>query len=581
MANVITTILKLNATDLKTGLKSTQQQIAQTDGVVQKAKVGWSSLFTSFATSPVAIAGATAAVGTFAAASVSAASDLEESINAVNVTFGESADKILEFGENAAKSVGLAASEFNQLATPLGSILKNAGFQMDEVADKTIILTQRAADMASVFNTDVSEALGAIQAGLRGEQDPLERFGVGLSAAKVEARALADTGKDSAKALTDQEKQLARVNIILDQTNQTAGDFNETQDSLANQTKVLKAEFENLKATAGQQLIPVLSDLAGLLLEVSENAGKAKDTIEDIPGGKGLLDALGTNLFELPKKSKAEWDDLGRKIGIVPEKVAEIGSKRAEFEALIAAGNESKEALTGTADAAGEAADEVVDLGDKAANAGPKIGDMVGALDAARQHLEELNDEFKSDAADFFAAGIQRVKDAIDDAFGALDEDLDLLDLLDDIKDQFDAIAEAAKEANDEEGVRNFNREIRTLQGQLLEMVRTRDDLSAKQQIEFVARIRQGDIDELHRVLDDLTKDRFINVITRAAPQDAFASLNTAVNFAAGTATPVFNGASGPVSTDARTIINYYPVGSTPTTVYQDQQTDFRRNGLR
>ena len=32
-----------------------------------------------------------------------------------------------KFGENAAKSVGLAQSEFNQLATPLGSILSHNG----------------------------------------------------------------------------------------------------------------------------------------------------------------------------------------------------------------------------------------------------------------------------------------------------------------------------------------------------------------------------------------------------------------------------------------------------------------------
>src|SRR6188768_207467 len=245
MANVITTLLKMDSSQFKTGLKQAQASVRETDGVVAKAKAGWSAAFSSFASSPVAIAGATAAVGTFAKASVEAASSLEESINAVNVVFGESASTILEFGENAAKSVGLAQSEFNQLATPLGSILKNAGFGLDETAEKTITLTERAADMASVFNTDVSEALSAIQAGLRGEQDPLERFGVGLSAAKVEARALADTGKDTAKSLTDQEKQLARVELILDQTNQTAGDFANTSDGLANQTRILSAEFKD------------------------------------------------------------------------------------------------------------------------------------------------------------------------------------------------------------------------------------------------------------------------------------------------------------------------------------------------
>ena len=57
--------------------------------------------------------------------------------------------------------------------------------------------------MASVFNVDVEDALIALQAGIRGESEPLERFGVGLSAAKVESRALADTGKKLTSQLTD------------------------------------------------------------------------------------------------------------------------------------------------------------------------------------------------------------------------------------------------------------------------------------------------------------------------------------------------------------------------------------------
>ncbi len=62
------------------------------------------------------------------------------------------------------------------MAVPIGALLQNMGMGLDATADNTTKLTQRAADMASVFNVDVSEALGAIQAGLRGEADPLERF---------------------------------------------------------------------------------------------------------------------------------------------------------------------------------------------------------------------------------------------------------------------------------------------------------------------------------------------------------------------------------------------------------------------
>ena len=154
--------------------------------------------------------------------------------------------------------------------SPLGAMLKNSGLAMDDVADHTIKLTERAADMASVFNVDVSEALTAIQAGLRGEQDPLERFGVSLTAAAVESRALADSGKTNAAQLTAQEKALARLNILYDQTNDTAGDFRNTSDGLANSQRIATAQMEEAKAKIGGAFIPVMAKAAQVSGKVAE-----------------------------------------------------------------------------------------------------------------------------------------------------------------------------------------------------------------------------------------------------------------------------------------------------------------------
>lgn len=189
--------------------------------------------------------------------SITAASDLGESMNAVNKIFGESQKQILDWGKNNATSFGLSQREFNQLVVPLGAGLKNAGLDMDTVSSKSIQLTERAADMASVFNTDVGEALAAIQAGLRGEADPLEKFGVGLSAAKVEAHALAMTGKEVAASLTEQEKMLARVDLLMIQTSDTQGDFAATSGEVANAARIQQAKMEELQATIGTKLLPV------------------------------------------------------------------------------------------------------------------------------------------------------------------------------------------------------------------------------------------------------------------------------------------------------------------------------------
>lgn len=194
----------------------------------------------------------------FVSGSVEAFSNLNESLNAVNKIFGTSANKILDWGKTTANSYGLSQRAFNDLAVPLGAGLKNAGIPMDKVADQTINLTKRASDMASVFNTSVPEALDAIQSGLRGESDPLERYGVGLTAAKVQAEALNETHKKSAKGLTTQELAMARINLIMKQTSSTQGDFVNTSGQLANAERIASAKTEELQAKIGAQLQPAV-----------------------------------------------------------------------------------------------------------------------------------------------------------------------------------------------------------------------------------------------------------------------------------------------------------------------------------
>ena len=193
----------------------------------------------------------------FVSDSIKSASDLNESYNAVQKVFGAASNEILEWGKKNATSIGLSTKAFNEAATPLGAVLKNQGLALQDAAHWTENLTERAADMASVFNTSVPEALEAIQAGIRGEQDPLEKYGVSLSAAKVEAEAMAETHKKAKKELTATEKATARLNLIMKQTASTEGDFKGTSDQLANAQRIQQAELENTKAAIGQRLLPV------------------------------------------------------------------------------------------------------------------------------------------------------------------------------------------------------------------------------------------------------------------------------------------------------------------------------------
>lgn len=197
------------------------------------------------------------------------ASDLNESVNATNVVFGRASGIITDFARTSAESVGLSERAFRQAVTPMGAMLQNLGLNQQQAAEWAVRLTQRSSDMASVFNTDVSEALDAINAGLRGESDPLERFGVGLNEAAVQAEAVRLGLASQGDELTANQKAQARLSLIMGQTNRIAGDFANTSNEVANAERIEAARAEDAAAAFGQRLLPAkrrLIQVAGDLL---------------------------------------------------------------------------------------------------------------------------------------------------------------------------------------------------------------------------------------------------------------------------------------------------------------------------
>jgi len=197
----------------------------------------------------------------FAKDSIRAFSDLEESVNAVEVMFGRGADAIKDFGKTAAVEVGLSNAQFNTLASKTGAVLTGFIDDEKEAAKQTIKLMRRASDLASVFNTTVPEAAAAVGSALRGEMEPIRNFGVVLDDASIRAYAVASGMAETTAQVTPQVKGLATLELIYQRTDKVAGDFLNTSEGLANKQRTLAAKFEDTKAAIGESLAPAMHAL--------------------------------------------------------------------------------------------------------------------------------------------------------------------------------------------------------------------------------------------------------------------------------------------------------------------------------
>jgi hypothetical protein len=220
-----------------------------------------------------------------------ASSNLGESLNAVNVTFKSSAAGIIEIGRSADSSMGLSANAFNAAAVRFSAFGQAVAGPGGDVTKTIREITQRSSDFASVMNLDVNEAMQTFQSGLAGESEPLRRYGIDVSAAAVATFAYANGIAAAGAELSETQKIQARYGLIMAQTEQMAGDFAATSDSLANSQRILAAETENAQAIIGNLMVPALAALNAVLIPAVQAFSDAPQPVQVVVGALVLLGA--------------------------------------------------------------------------------------------------------------------------------------------------------------------------------------------------------------------------------------------------------------------------------------------------
>lgn len=204
---------------------------------------------------------ATAALGALGVAATRAAfkaSDLEETMNKVDAVFGDANQSIKDFAKTAPDALGQTEQQALDAATTFGVFGKAANLSGQNLTDFSTQLTVLSSDLASFYNEDPAAVIEALGAGLRGEAEPLRRFGILLDDATLKAKAFEMGIYEGTGTLTQQQKVLAAQQVILAQTTDAQGDFAKTADGAANQMRIFKANAEQLQTEMGAALLPTL-----------------------------------------------------------------------------------------------------------------------------------------------------------------------------------------------------------------------------------------------------------------------------------------------------------------------------------
>lgn len=301
------------------------------------------------------------AVKNFTMEAVQAASDLEQSFGSVNAIFAESAGQIQEWSSTASREVGLSKSKYNELATLLGAQLKNTGTPMGELAGKTQELITLGADLAATYNTTVEEAVRAISATFRGERDPIEKYGITLRQAEIDAAAASEGYEKVNGKLTAQGNAVGTLKLLYEQAAVAQGMFDKEQDTYAVKLQQTKAAWTDLKAAIGELFMPVAKQVLdwanGILQPLAEMCNRLADARAKGEDVHLTFDKVAAVIMENVQKNE-EWN-------------GKLEQAKRIAEALTPVYNEFKEALS---------------------KLGKQVMDVVGAFSPLKGLMEPLRD---------------------------------------------------------------------------------------------------------------------------------------------------------------------------------------------
>jgi hypothetical protein len=231
------------------------------------------------------VAGSVIAVGRAVVNFTQDASRLQQAVGATASVFQEASGTIDKFAESSVDSVGLSERAYRELASVTGAQLKSFGFNVEEAAETSDLLIRRGADLAATFGGTTEEAVRALGAAMRGEKDPAERLGLQLGQNAVNAKAVELGLAKTTSAVDANAKAQATLQLILDQSSDSAGQFAREADTLAGAQARANAAWEDAKAALGEELLPVVTKATNAFAALF-------GVISEPTSGESWLDAL-------------------------------------------------------------------------------------------------------------------------------------------------------------------------------------------------------------------------------------------------------------------------------------------------
>ncbi len=268
---------------------------------------------------------------------VTAASDFDENLNKVNVAFGNSADSVKSWADTATKNFGLSMNQALEATSLFGDMATSMGLTQPAAASMSTSLAGLAGDLASFKNIEIDQAMTALSGVFTGETESLKQLGIVMTQTNLDAFALANGLGKTTDEMTQAEQVQLRYAYVMEMASNAQGDYARTSDGTANSIRTFQSSVENLAATLGQNLLPIITPLIQKATEMVNAFATADPQLQQLTLKiAGVAAAVGPVLIVLGQFVSSIGSAAGV-VGVLGSKLLSIGSLGSTLSAVFAA----------------------------------------------------------------------------------------------------------------------------------------------------------------------------------------------------------------------------------------------------
>lgn len=225
----------------------------------------------------------------FGKSAIELGSSVSEVQNVVDTAFGDMAYKAEQFADSAIQNFGMSELAAKKTSSTYMAMARGMGVAMDAASDMSIELAGLSGDVASFYNITQEEAAYKLQSVFTGETESLKELGVVMTQTNLQQYAMANGMNSNIQSMTQAEQVALRYAYVTEQLSLASGDFVKTQDSWANQTRILSMQWQQFMSIIGQSLIqvltPVLQFLNAFVAQLVQWATTVNQIISSLFGG--------------------------------------------------------------------------------------------------------------------------------------------------------------------------------------------------------------------------------------------------------------------------------------------------------